>query len=116
MEFALVLPLVLVMLLGLVQVGLSARNRLLLEAAARAAARAAAVEPDPERARSAAIEASPGLDEGALRVETLRHGGRGSPVEVTVTYDDVVRVPFITWLVGDVVHMRTVAVMRQEFG
>jgi Flp pilus assembly protein TadG len=38
-EFALVLPLVLVVLLGLVQVGLIVRDRLLVEAAARAGGR-----------------------------------------------------------------------------
>ena len=38
-EFALVLPLVLVMALALVQVGLLVRDRLLVEAAARAGAR-----------------------------------------------------------------------------
>jgi Flp pilus assembly protein TadG len=38
-EFALVLPLLLVMCLALVQVGLLARDRLLVEAVARAGAR-----------------------------------------------------------------------------
>ena len=38
-EFALVLPVVLVVALALVQVGLLARDRLLVEAAARAGAR-----------------------------------------------------------------------------
>ena len=38
-EFALVLPLLLVMMLALVQVGLLARDRLLVEAVARAGAR-----------------------------------------------------------------------------
>ena len=47
-EFALVLPLVLVVVLALVQVGLLVRDRLLVEAAARAAARAAAVQDDPD--------------------------------------------------------------------
>ena len=40
------LPLVLVVALSLVQVGLLVRDRLLIEAAARAGARAAAVEAD----------------------------------------------------------------------
>ena len=43
-EFALVLPLLLVVALALVQVGLLVRDRLLVEAAARAGARTAAVE------------------------------------------------------------------------
>ena len=61
-EFALVLPLVLVVVLALVQVGLLVRDRLLVEAAARAGARAAAVQDDPDAIASAALAAAPGLD------------------------------------------------------
>ena len=115
-EFALVLPLVLIVVLGLVQVGLFARDRLLVEAAARAGARAAAVEADPAAVAAAAATASPGLDPAALDVITERAGGRGDPVTVRVTYADAVRVPLVGWLVGDGVTMRAEAVARQEFG
>ena len=52
-EFSLVLPLLFVVALGLIQVGLLARDRLLVEAAARAGARAAAVEADPAEVKGA---------------------------------------------------------------
>jgi len=59
-EFALVLPLVFAVTLGLVQVGVLARDRALVEAAARAGARAAAVEPDAVAIQDAGSRPLPG--------------------------------------------------------
>ena len=115
-EFALVLPLLLVLTLALVQVGLLARDRLLVEAAARAGARTAAGDPSTEAARSAALAAGPGLDPAATSVQVTRAGGRGSPVTVTVDVEDVIQVPFIGWLLGSIVHFHAEATDRQEFG
>ncbi len=115
-EFALVMPLVFVVTLGLVQVGLLVRDRSLVEAAARAGARAAAVQPDDAAARDAAVNAAVGIDGSALAVAVTREPGRGAPVTVDVTYDDPVRVPFVGWLVGTSVRLDATAVMRQEFG
>ena len=110
------LPLVLLVLLALVQVGLFARDRLLVEAAARAGARAAAVADDPAAARAAALAAAPTLVDANLAFEISRAGSRGDPVTVHLTYVDPVRVPFVAWLVGDGVSMTTTATARQEFG
>ena len=96
MEFSLVLPLLLVLALGLIQVGLLARDRLLVEAAVRAAA--------------------PALDGASTFVTITREGARGQPVTVRVDYDDEVRVPLVGWLIGSAVHLDATAVMRQEFG
>jgi Flp pilus assembly protein TadG len=115
-EFALVLPLVLVVMLGLVQVGVFARDRMLVEAAARAAARAAALADDPAAASAAAAAAAPALEPGSLSLVTERTGGRGDPVTVHVTYVAPVRVPLVDWLFGSGVTMRTDATIRQEFG
>jgi len=115
-EFALVLPLVLVVVLGLVQVGLLARDRLLVEAAARAGARAAAIDVDADAVRAAALAAAPGLDGARATVDVTRTGTRGDPVQVRVVYADTLRVPFIGWLVGTDVTMTSTAVARQEFG
>ena len=115
-EFALVLPLVLVVILGLVQVGVFARDRVLVEAAARAGARAAALADDPAAVTTAALSAAPGLDPAALSVTTARDGSRGDPVTVSVTYVDQVRVPLVGWLVGGEVSMTADATLRQEFG
>jgi Flp pilus assembly protein TadG len=113
-EFALVLPLVFAVTLGLVQVGVLARDRALVEAA-RAAARAAAVEPDETAIHDAAVAAAPGLDASSLTVGVARAGGQGEPVTVSVGYEDPMRVPFIGWLVGTSVQLDASAVMRQEY-
>ena len=115
-EFALVLPLVLVVALALVQTGLLVRDRLLVEAAARAGARAAAVQEDPAAIRSAALTAAPSLDEGAVDLAVTRDGGRGDPVTVSLRYLASIRVPFVDWLFGDSVGMTTTTAARQEFG
>src|SRR6476469_6482109 len=115
-EFALVLPLVFAVTLGLVQVGVLARDRALVEAAARAAARAAAVEPDETAIHDAAVAAAPGLDASSLTIGVARAGGQGEPVTVSVGYEDPMRVPFIGWLVGTSVQLDASAVMRQEYG
>jgi len=115
-EFALVLPLVFAVTLGLVQVGVLARDRALVEAAARAAARAAAVEPDETAIHDAAVTAAPGLDASSLTIGVARAGGQGEPVTVSVGYEDPMRVPFIGWLVGTSVQLDASAVMRQEYG
>ena len=53
-EFALVLPVVIVMTFGLVVVGIAVRNELAVELAAREGARAAAVSASPATAAAAA--------------------------------------------------------------
>src|SRR6266576_2014144 len=115
-EFALVLPLVLVVLLALVQVGVLVRDRVLVEAAARAAARAAAIVDDQAAIEGAAMDAAPSLDPSLATVEVSRAGTRGDPVSVRIVYDDPVRLPLAGWLVGDGVTMTSTAVTRQEFG
>jgi Flp pilus assembly protein TadG len=114
-EFALVLPLLLVVLLGFVQVGLVVRDRVLVEAAARAAARAAAIVDDQTQIEGAAMDAAPSLDPSHATVEVTRAGTRGDPVSVRIVYDDPVRLPLVAWLVGDGVTMTSTAVIRQEF-
>jgi Flp pilus assembly protein TadG len=115
-EFALVLPLVLVVALALVQTGLLVRDRLLLEAAVRAGARAAAIQEDDTEIRNAALSAAPGLDPSALDLAVRREGARGDPVTVSVRYTGRVRIPFVSWLFGGSLAMSTAATARQEFG
>ena len=115
-EFALVLPLILVVALALVQTGLLVRDRLLVEAAARAGARAAAVQDDASAIRSAALAAAPSLDEGGVDLGVTRKGARGEPVTVSIRYLASVRVPFVAWMFGGSVAMTTSTTARQEFG
>jgi Flp pilus assembly protein TadG len=115
-ELALVLPLVFVVVLGLVQVGLVVRDRLLVEAAARAGARAAAIQDDPDAISQAAMAAAPGLDPARAQVSVARAGSRGDPVTVHIAYDDPFRVPLVAWLLGSGVTLTADAGARQEFG
>jgi Flp pilus assembly protein TadG len=114
-EFALLLPLLLVMCLALVQVGLLARDRLLTEAVARAGAREAALQADEAAIREAALAAGPGLFADAVTIGVTRQGSVGDPVTVEVAYAEMIRVPFVDWLFGDTVTMSASATDRQEF-
>ena len=115
-EFALVLPLLMVVALALVQTGLLVRDRVLVEAAARAAARATAVQDDASAIRAAALAAAPSLDGAAVGIDVERRGARGEPVTVSLRYASSVRVPFVGWLFGPSVTMATSTTARQEFG
>jgi Flp pilus assembly protein TadG len=117
-EFALVLPLILVMALALVQVGLLVKDQLVLDGSSRAGAREAAVTSDDGRARQAAVDAASagGLGTDGLTVTIEREGGTGSPVKVTVSYHDPIVVPLVDWLFPAAVDLSAVATMRQEGG
>ncbi len=115
-EFALVLPLVLTMALVLVQIGLFVKDQLVVEEAARAGARQAAVTTDDESARQAAVNAAVGLDPSRLDVTVERDGGGGDPVSVTVVYHAPVAIPIVRWLLPSVVDLSATASMRQETG
>jgi hypothetical protein len=111
-ELALGLPFIVLMLLGIVQVGLVARDQILVVHAAREAARAAAVEPGEAAPRAAAAEAS-ALDPSRMQVDVGPRGMPGSRVEVAVRYRCATLVPLIGPLVDDV-ELRATATMRVE--
>lgn len=115
-EFALVLPIVLIVLLAVVQVGALARDRLLLAQAARAGAREAAVEPSDQEVEDAARRAAVGLDPGSLAVAVTREGARGAAVTVTLHYDAGIAAVLAGWLFPASVELTADATTRQEFG
>jgi Flp pilus assembly protein TadG len=116
-EFALVLPLVLLMVLALLEVGLLVKDRLVLEGSARAGAREAAVSVDDAEVRQAVMDAAAAsLDPAGIDVSVTREGGAGSAVTVDVLYRADVDVPLIDWLFPSVIELTASAVMRQETG
>ena len=115
LEFALVLPLLLVLTLAMVQVGLIVRDDLVLVGAARAGAREAAVTSDDARVRDAVDKAAAGLDPNAVRL-TVTHSKRGDPASVSLAYEDPVRVPFVSWLFPSAITLHATSEMRQEYG
>ena len=106
-EFAIALPLVAVLVLGIVQLVVVARDQLGVDLAAREGARAAAVAADPRRAAIGAARAAVGLD--GLDVTVTEAGGR---VTVTVRYRSATEVPIVGLLVGDVEVTAAVTMQR----
>lgn len=115
-EFALTLPLLLLVAVALVQVAVVGRDRLVLEHAARAGARVAAVDPSDDAVRSAALDAATGLEAAGVGVSVRRSEGLGQPVLVRVEYDVPVALPLAGWLLPSAVHLAAEVAMRQEFG
>ena len=102
-EFALVLPAVAVVALALVQVGVSVRNQLAVELAAREGARAASMAADTDRAATTAATASTRLP---VEVATSTDG---ATVSVTVTYSDDVAIPLLGGFLGPFTHTARVS-------
>jgi Flp pilus assembly protein TadG len=97
-EFALALPIVLIVILGMTQVGVAIRNELAVELAAREGARAASVSASPQSAASAAATAAVDL---RIAVSTRV---TATSVTVTVTYVDPTDVPIIGQFIGPSTH------------
>jgi Flp pilus assembly protein TadG len=111
-EAALVLPFVVLLLLAVVQVGLVVRAQVLVTHAAREAARAAAVELDPQ-APVVAAHLATNLDPGRMSVTSEGRAGRGSYVTVHVSYAESTDVPLVGAVLGDV-DLTAEATMRVE--
>ena len=115
-EFVLVLPLVLTMAMAMLQIGLFANDRLVLEDAARAGARQASVSSDNASVNQAVVEAATGLHDQQLEVRIERADGAGSAVTVTVVYHDSAAIPLVRWLMPSIIDLTARATMRQESG
>lgn len=107
-EFAIVLPLVAVLILGVVQVVLVVRDHLAVELAAREGARAAAVAAAPSVAATRAANRTTSLR--PIVVTTSQHD---SLVTVTVGYRSSPSVPIIGAFMSGT-DIRASVTMRQE--
>jgi Flp pilus assembly pilin Flp len=110
-ELALVLPLLVLLLLAMVQVGLVIRDQVLLTHAAREAAREAAVDPAPPGIRRAALSAGP-LEPGRLSVAMVAGPDEGR-VGVQLRYASATDLPLVGPLLPDV-EIQSRASMRKE--
>lgn len=106
------MPLILLLVLAVVQVGLVVRDQVLVVHAAREGARAAAVHRQVEPVSNAAVDGS-GLVADRIEVERGPRDAPGSLVRVTVRYRSPTVVPVIGPLLPDVPLAATVA-MRVE--
>ena len=110
-EFALVFPLLILVLFGVVEYGAVYNAQLLVTGSAREAAREMAVTGNAGSATSAALAASPGLTPALSSGDISYSPGScspGSDVTVTVSYDK----PFITGLFGATVELTGTATRR----
>ncbi len=107
-EFALVLPLVIFLILAVLQTALVVRDYVATVHAAREAARAASVDRDPTAATRAARR--------VLRDATVEVGARpavGGPISVTVHFRSHTSLPMVGALVPDP-DLNATATMRTE--
>jgi len=108
-EFALILPLVLILVLGVVEVAIVARSEIQLIHAAREGARQAAVSPDTAQA-AAAVRKALGAAGPAARVSVSRPSAIGEPANVRVLVRHRVAAPIFGGFTVDLVasaSMRT---------
>ena len=107
-ELALLLPVIALALLAVIQVALVVRDHVAVVHAAREAARAASVDPDPGRAVGAAHRTLPGAD-----VRVGARPGIGEQIAVDVSYTSHTDLPLVGALFPDpTLHARVV--MRVE--
>jgi Flp pilus assembly protein TadG len=111
-ELALTIPFIVLLLLGIIQLGLVVRDEILTVHASREAARVGAVDPNPDAPRRAAV-ASSGLDARRMSVSHTERGRPGSTLTVTVRYDSPTEVPLVGAFLPDV-RLRAVAAIRVE--
>jgi len=115
-EFALVVPLLILMLMGIMECGRIFNEALVVTAAAREGARAAAVGASDATVIAAASQAAASVNTGKLLVTvtpSIRVGGQ--EVTVTVTNPVVIVTPIISnFFNGSIYNATGTAVMRVE--
>lgn len=107
-EFAIALPLVVVLVFGIVQIAVVVRDQIAIELAARDGARAASVSATPAAAATRAAEAAT-----TLRPISTSTSVSGSTVAVTVRYTTRSRLPLLGVVIGDVDLTATVTMVRE---
>ena len=115
-ELALLLPVLLIILLGLLDLGRAYYVSVALEDMAAEGAAFAAVQPNPgdlSEVQARAAGASTGLvriEPGAVQVQYPPAIVRGNPVTVTVPFEFTFVTPFISGFVGDgAIELRGIA-------
>ncbi len=108
-EFALILPILVLILFGVIEFGGVYNAQLMVTGAAREAARTMALHGDPAAAESVAVDAAIGIDPGDLEVSVSPAAcAAGTDVTVTVDYDR----PFLTGLFGASLELTGLATRR----
>ncbi|WP_170180355.1 TadE/TadG family type IV pilus assembly protein [Desulfoglaeba alkanexedens] len=113
-EFAIILPILIMLLFGIFQFGIAFNNYIAITHAAREGARLAAVDPlNPDDLKEIIIQrAYPvPLKEGDITIRTPEGTEVGQPVEVEISYDITIEIPLVgSWSIP----LTNKAVMRLE--
>lgn len=109
-EFALLMPFLVLLLMCIVQTALVARDAVLVSHAARVGARVAAVENSAQAVRNAVITATP-LDPTRL---SLTREPDGNLIRVTVRYSSPTAVPLVGPLIADVTLTESAAMWNEQ--
>ena len=113
-EFAFILPLLIVLVLGIAEFGHAFQVSGTLSAAARVGVRVMALQNDPAAARTAVRNAAPSLNPAVTNAQititpaSCPTGATSTTVRVTVTYP----MPFLTGFFGSGVTLTGTGVMR----
>jgi len=116
-EFALVFPILLLLVMGILQFGMMLNSYLSIENASREGARAGIVGSSDSEIRNTIISTSPSLDPNKLTVTiTPAEANRksGNTLTVKVTYNYNLTVPIISSLFNNVVPLNGQTSMRIE--
>lgn len=115
-EFALTVPVLMLVLLALLQAGLIAHAQIMVTHAAREGARQAATADSDGEILQAARKGAAGLESNRLDVSFSAPSGwkAGEPVTVRTTYDVPVFAPFLKKVINGAVGVGAQATMRIE--
>ncbi|MGH2759992.1 MAG: TadE family protein [Actinomycetota bacterium] len=116
-EAALTLPVVLIGLLLIVEVGLVVRDALALVQAAREGARAVAVLGTDDAAASAVRRSAGPLDADRIEIDIsppFSERERGGAITVTLRYEARLRIPIVSRIASMELPLRSSATMRSE--
>lgn len=116
-EFALVIPLMLILFFGIVEFGRIFSAGLVVAHSAREGARAGSVGADDSAIILRVRESAVVLDTTQLTVDInpgQEERERGGPICVDVRYPVTVMLPFIAAITGDTVTVQSDSVMRVE--
>ena len=111
-EFFLVVPLLVVVLVAGIQVISVARTRIELLGAVREGARVAATTPDPAKAVAAVRDALAPAQRDRARISVSRPGVVGRPARVTATYRHRLAIPLLDDLAFDITVSASMLVER----
>lgn len=116
-EFAIILPILLLLLFGIVEFGRIYSANLIVNHGARAGARAASLGVTDTEVLATVMSAATTLDTAKLTVAitpALADRKRGQEVQVEVRYPVVIVAPFISAITGPIVTVNGANVMRLE--